>query len=95
MSQEAYEIYSKRAIAVLRETSEQLKIEAEKARQDLTVVAKEISDESREYLTKATENSPEVKEILETFTSPSDDVKEISKIRDFYLGIPYGMFNLQ
>lgn len=91
VSQEAYEIYSKRAIAILKETSEQLKIEAEKARKDLTVVAKELSEDGKKYLTEATENNPEVKEIVEAFTLPTDDVKEVSTLRDFYLGIPYGL----
>ncbi|GKV53039.1 hypothetical protein SLEP1_g59589, partial [Rubroshorea leprosula] len=44
MSQEAYEIYSKRAMIILKETSEQLKIQAEKARNDLTEAAREISE---------------------------------------------------
>lgn len=94
VSQEAYEIYSKKAIAILKETAEQLKIEAEKARKDLTVVAKELSEDSKKYLTEATENNPEVKEIVETFTLPTDDVKEFSTLRDFYLGIPYGTFSI-
>ncbi|KAH9736965.1 protein fatty acid export 3 [Citrus sinensis] len=91
VSQEAYEIYSKRATAILTETAEQLKIEAEKARKDLTVVAKELSEDGKKYLTEATENNPEVKEIVETFTLPTEDVKEFSTLRDFYLGIPYGL----
>ncbi|KAL9428609.1 hypothetical protein AB3S75_030568 [Citrus x aurantiifolia] len=91
VSQEAYEIYSKRATAILKETAEQLKIEAEKARKDLTVVAKELSEDGKKYLTEATENNPEVKEIVETFTLPTDDVKEFSTLHDFYLGIPYGL----
>ncbi|KAL0338067.1 UNVERIFIED_CONTAM: protein FATTY ACID EXPORT 3, chloroplastic [Sesamum angustifolium] len=50
ISKEAYELYSEKAIAVLKETSEKLKIQAEKARQDLSVIAKEIVEESKEYL---------------------------------------------
>ncbi|KAF7825412.1 protein FATTY ACID EXPORT 3, chloroplastic [Senna tora] len=91
VSQEAYEVYSKKAIIILKDTSEQLKVQAEKARQDLSVAAKEISEEGKEYLTTATENSPEVKEIVETFTSPTDDLNQISEVRDFYVGIPYGL----
>ncbi|XP_031265639.1 protein FATTY ACID EXPORT 3, chloroplastic isoform X1 [Pistacia vera] len=91
ISQEAYEIYSKKALIILQETSEQLKIQAEKGKQDLTVVAKELSEEGKEYLTTAAENSPEVKEIVETFTSSTDDLTDVSKIRDFHVGIPYGL----
>lgn len=94
VSQEAYEIYSKKALVILKETSEQLKIQADKARHDLSEVAKEISEEGKEYLTTAAENSPEpVKEIVETFTSSTDDLNDISRVHDFYLGIPYGMCN--
>lgn len=91
VSQEAYEIYSKKAAVILKGTSEQLKIQAEKARYDLGVVAKELSEEGREYLSAAAENSPEpVKEIVETFSTPTEDLNDISKVQDFYLGIPYG-----
>lgn len=90
-SQEAYEIYSKKAIVILKDTSEQLKIQADKARHDLTVAAKEIGEEGKEYLNAAAENSPDVKEIVETFTSPPEDLNQISGVLDFYVGIPYGM----
>lgn len=91
VSQEAYEVYSKKAIVVLQDTSEQLKIQADKARYDLSVVAKEITEEGKEYFSSAAENSPEVKEIVETFTSPDDDLSKVSEVRDFYVGIPYGL----
>lgn len=92
LSQEAYDVYSKQAIVILKETSEKLKIQAEKARQDLSVIAKEISEESKEYLATAAENSPEsVKDIVETFAYTTDELNDVSKVRDFYLGIPYGM----
>lgn len=91
ISQQAYEEYSKKAMVILKETSEQLKIQADKAREDLTVIAKEISEEGKMYLSTAAENSPEgVKDIVETFSSSTDDLNEISKVRDFYIGIPYG-----
>nr|GMC92011.1 protein FATTY ACID EXPORT 3, chloroplastic [Ipomoea batatas] len=91
ISKEAYEVYSKKAMIVLEETSEKLKIQSEKAKHDLSVIAKEISEESKEYLATAAENSPEpVKDIVETFASSSDEFNDISKVLDFYLGIPYG-----
>ncbi|KAG8377135.1 hypothetical protein BUALT_Bualt09G0136900 [Buddleja alternifolia] len=91
VSKEAYELYSEKATIVLKETSEKLKIQAEKARQDLSVIAKEIAEESKEYLATAAENSPEpVKDIVETFTSSTDELNDVSKVRDFYVGIPYG-----
>lgn len=90
VSQEAYEVYSKKAAVILRETAEQLKIQAEQARKDLTVMAKELSEEGREYLTAAAENSPEpVKDVVETFAS-ADELDDVSKVLDFYVGIPYG-----
>ncbi|XP_047322068.1 protein FATTY ACID EXPORT 3, chloroplastic-like [Impatiens glandulifera] len=90
-SQEAYEVYTKKALIVLNETSEKMKIQAENARQDLTLIAEEISREGKEYLITSAESSPEpVKEIVDTFATSSTDVKELSNLRDFYLGIPYG-----
>ncbi|KAK2414924.1 protein FATTY ACID EXPORT 3, chloroplastic [Trifolium repens] len=91
VSQEAYELYSKKAIVIMKDTADQLKIHADKAKQDLSVVAKEITEEGKEYFSSATENSPDVKEIVETFTSPDDDISNISGVRDFYVGIPYGL----
>ncbi|XP_047983055.1 protein FATTY ACID EXPORT 3, chloroplastic [Salvia hispanica] len=91
MSKEAYELYSEKAFVVLKETSEKLKIQAEKARQDLVEIAKETADESKEYLAAAAENSPEpVKDIVETFSTSTDELNDVSKVRDFYVGIPYG-----
>lgn len=73
------------------DTSEKLKIQADKAQQDLSIIAKEISQEGNKYLAAAAKNSPDsVKEILETYASV-DELKNISSIRDFYFGIPYGM----
>lgn len=90
VSKEAYELYSKKAAVILRETAEQLKIQAEQARKDLTVMAKELSEEGREYLAAAAENSPEpVKDVVETFAS-ADELDDVSKVLDFYVGIPYG-----
>ncbi|KAK2361347.1 protein FATTY ACID EXPORT 3, chloroplastic [Trifolium repens] len=91
VSQEAYEVYSKKAVVILKDTADQLKIHADKAKQDLSVVAKEITEEGKEYFSSATENSPDVKEIVETFTSPDDDLSNVSGVRDFYVGIPYGL----
>ncbi|CAN4115942.1 unnamed protein product [Withania somnifera] len=81
VSQEAYEVYSDKAFIILKETSEKLKIQAEKAREDLSIIAKEISEEKL----------PEpVKDIVETFASSADELNDVSKVRDFYVGIPYG-----
>ncbi|KAJ6841748.1 protein FATTY ACID EXPORT 3, chloroplastic [Iris pallida] len=92
VSQEAYEVYSKKALIILKETSEALKIRAEKARHDMSIVAKEISKEGQVYLSSAAKNSPDsVKDIVETFAS-IDELKEVSAVRDYYLGIPYGAF---
>ncbi|KAG5550773.1 hypothetical protein RHGRI_015659 [Rhododendron griersonianum] len=95
VSQEAYELYSKKAIVILKETSEQLKIQAEKARQDLSVIVKEISEEGKEYLSTAAEKSPEpVKDIVDTFATVGSSVNQdtkFSEVPDFFLGIPYGI----
>ena len=92
VSQEAYEIYSKKALVTLKQTSEQLQIQAEKAKNDLTEIAKEISEEGKVYLSTAADNSPpEVKEIVETFSSSADDFNDVSKVLDFHVGIPYGI----
>ncbi|KAK4359554.1 hypothetical protein RND71_021783 [Anisodus tanguticus] len=91
VSQEAYEVYSEKAMIILKETSAKLQIQAEKAREDLTVIAKEISEDSKGYLATAAENSPEpVKDIVETFAFSADELNDVSKVRDFYVGIPYG-----
>ncbi|KAI3694947.1 hypothetical protein L1987_77931 [Smallanthus sonchifolius] len=91
ISQEAYEVYLKKATIVLNETSHQLKIQADKASEDLSVIAKELSEEGKVYLSAAAENSPEpVKDIVETFASSTDDLKDVSEVLDFYVGIPYG-----
>lgn len=91
VSQEAYEEYLKKATVVLKDTSHQLKIQADKASEDLSVIAKELSEEGKVYLSAAAENSPEpVKDIVETFASSTDDLKDVSKVLDFYVGIPYG-----
>ncbi|KMT06517.1 hypothetical protein BVRB_7g156910 [Beta vulgaris subsp. vulgaris] len=90
VSQEAYEVYMKKAVITLKDTADQLKIQADQARQDLSVVAKELSEEGRQYLATAAENSPEpVKDVVETFAS-ARDLDDVSKVRDFYIGIPYG-----
>ncbi|XP_027351691.1 protein FATTY ACID EXPORT 3, chloroplastic [Abrus precatorius] len=91
VSQEAYELYSKKAIVILKDTTEQLKVLADKTGNELSVAAKEITDEGKEYLSAAAQNSPEVKDIVETFTSPPDDLHKISGVRDFYVGVPYGL----
>ncbi|XP_018681132.2 protein FATTY ACID EXPORT 3, chloroplastic isoform X2 [Musa acuminata AAA Group] len=92
VSEEAYGVYSKKAMEILMDTSEKLKIQADKAQQDLSIIAKEISQEGNKYLAAAAKNSPDsVKEILETYASV-DELKHISSIRDFYFGIPYGSF---
>ncbi|KAM0040625.1 putative TMEM14 family protein [Helianthus debilis subsp. tardiflorus] len=91
ISQEAYEVYLTKATTILKETSHQLKIQADKASEDLSVIAKELSEEGKVYLSSAAENSPApVKDIVETFASSADDLKDVSQVLDFYVGIPYG-----
>ncbi|XP_078447066.1 transmembrane proteins 14C [Wolffia australiana] len=91
ISQESYELYSKKAMVILKETSENLKIQADQAREDMNNLAVVLNQEGREYLSTAAKTSPEsVKDIVETFATSPDDLKVVSDVRDFYLGIPYG-----
>ena len=92
ISQEAYEVYSQKAMIILKEASENMKIQSEQAKEDLSNVADVLTQEGKEYLSVAAKNSPDsVKDIIETFASSPDKLKDTSDIRDFYLGIPYGM----
>ncbi|XP_019059308.1 PREDICTED: protein FATTY ACID EXPORT 3, chloroplastic-like isoform X3 [Tarenaya hassleriana] len=91
VSLEAYKVNSQKAMVVLKETSEQLRIQAEKAKQDLGALAKEIGEDGKEYILKAAEDSPaEVKEVIEAFASV-DDLKDVSRVDDFHIGVPYGL----
>ncbi|KAF6143045.1 hypothetical protein GIB67_041113 [Kingdonia uniflora] len=91
VSQEAYELYSKKALVIVKEASEKLKLQAEKTSCDLSVLAQEIREESEGYLSNVAVNSPEeVRDILEMYLSSTDDVREVSKVRDFYVGVPFG-----
>ncbi|KAL2330554.1 hypothetical protein Fmac_018135 [Flemingia macrophylla] len=91
VSQEAYALYSRKAIVILKDSTEQLKVLADKTSHELGVAAKEITEEGKGYLSAATQNSPDVKEIVEAFTSPSQDIHKFSGVRDFYVGVPYGL----
>ncbi|KOM37367.1 hypothetical protein LR48_Vigan03g074900 [Vigna angularis] len=91
VSQDAYELYSKKAGVILKDTTVQLKVLADKTKHELSTAAKEITDEGKEYLSAAAESSPEVKDIVDTFTTPSDDIHKLSGLRDFYVGLPYGL----
>lgn len=93
ISKDAYDEYSEKALIALNETSKLLKIQADKAKDDLALIVQEFSEDGKEYIATVTENYPEeVKEIVETFTSPTDDLSDISKVHEFYYGIPYGMY---
>lgn len=92
ISKDAYDEYSEKALIALNETSKLLKIQADKAKDDLALIVQEFSEDGKEYIATVTENYPEeVKEIVETFTSPTDDLSDISKVHEFYYGIPYGL----
>ncbi|XP_039131658.1 protein FATTY ACID EXPORT 3, chloroplastic [Dioscorea cayenensis subsp. rotundata] len=85
-SLDAYAKYSKVAMAILKETSVVLKIQADQAKNDLMEIVHEINEEGQGYLSSSPDS---VKEIVEAFSSPND-LKEISKLQDFHVGIPYG-----
>jgi hypothetical protein len=91
MSEESYEIYSKKATEVLLALSAKLKIEAGKAQKDLSKVAKEISEEGQEYLARVSENPPESTKDLVGVFKESSEVKNIDDVRDYHVGVVYGM----
>lgn len=89
-SREAYEVYLTKAMKALKETSKDIKIQADKASHDIAAIAKEIGEEGLEYLAYADENSPEsVKNVVEVFSAPPE-FNDVSKFHDFHHGIPYG-----
>ncbi|KAL5221972.1 hypothetical protein ABZP36_026685 [Zizania latifolia] len=89
---QAYDVYSQRAREMLLEASEKLKIQADKAQQDLTVIAAEVSEEGQEYLNLAAQNSPDsIKDISETFSSLRK-LNGLSEYQDYHVGIPFGTF---
>ncbi|KAG8078319.1 hypothetical protein GUJ93_ZPchr0007g3186 [Zizania palustris] len=89
---QAYDVYSQRAREVLLEASEKLKIQADKAQQDLTVIAAEVGEEGQEYLNLAAQNSPDsIKDISETFISLRK-LNGPSEYEDYHVGIPFGTF---
>ncbi|KAG2326454.1 hypothetical protein Bca4012_035414 [Brassica carinata] len=91
VSSEAYNVNSQKAMTILKDTSEQLRIQAEKAKEELGTKAKEVGEEGREYILKAAEESPsDVKEIVEAFSS-TEDLTDVARTQDFHVGIPYGL----
>lgn len=91
LSVQAYDVYSKRTREVLLEAAEKLKIQADKAQKDLSVVASEVSQEGQEYLTMAAQNSPDsVKDIMTTFRALGK-LNWPSEYEDYHVGIPFGM----
>ncbi|XP_006644917.3 protein FATTY ACID EXPORT 3, chloroplastic [Oryza brachyantha] len=88
---EAYGVYSQKAREVLLEASEKLKIHADKAQKDLSVIATEVGEEGQEYLKIAAQNSPDsIKDISETFNSLGK--LKISEYQDYHVGISFGTF---
>ncbi|KAM1272157.1 hypothetical protein ACFX2J_032887 [Malus domestica] len=80
--------FSKKALVIMKDTSEQLKIHADKAR-DLSGIANEISEH---FITIAEANSPEpVREIVEAYHISTIDPNDAAQVRDFRVGIPYGL----
>jgi mitochondrial fission protein ELM1 len=91
LSMQAYDVYSKRTREVLLEASEKLKIQADKAQKDLSVIAAEVSQEGQEYLTMAARNSPDsIKDITTTFRALGK-LNWPSEYEDYHVGIPFGM----
>uniref|UniRef100_A0A804M4L4 FRIGIDA-like protein n=1 Tax=Zea mays TaxID=4577 RepID=A0A804M4L4_MAIZE len=92
LSMQAYDVYSKRAREVLLEASEKLKIQADKAQKDLSVIATEVSQEGHEYLVMAARSSPDsIKDITTTFRA-LERLNWPSEYEDYHVGIPFGTF---
>jgi hypothetical protein len=91
LSMQAYEVYSKRTREVLLEASQKLKIQAEKAQKDLSVIAAEVGEEGQEYLRMAAQKSPDsINDITDTFSALSK-LTFPSQYKDYHVGIPFGM----
>ncbi|KAL5683172.1 hypothetical protein ACJX0J_009557, partial [Zea mays] len=89
LSMQAYDVYSKRAREVLLEASEKMKIQADKAQKDLSVIATEVSQEGQEYLVMAARNSPDsIKDITTTFRALGR-LNWPSEYEDYHVGIPF------
>ncbi|KAL6853768.1 hypothetical protein ACP4OV_019797 [Aristida adscensionis] len=90
LSMQAYDVYSKRTKEVLLEAAEKLRIQADKAQKDLSVIAAEVSQEGQEYLEMATQKSPDsIKDITETFRALGS-LNWPSQYKDYHVGIPFG-----
>ncbi|CAL4946817.1 unnamed protein product [Urochloa decumbens] len=92
LSMQAYDVYSKRTREVLLEAAEKLKIQADKAQKDLSVIATEVGQEGQEYLAMAAQNSPDsIKDITVTFKALGK-LNWPSEYEDYHVGIPFGTF---
>ncbi|XP_042416760.1 protein FATTY ACID EXPORT 3, chloroplastic-like isoform X2 [Zingiber officinale] len=92
VSEKAYAVYSKKIMEMLTDKAEKLKIQADRAQKDLSILAQDMSKEGQEYLSATEKNYPDlIKEITEAYAS-RDKTTAIYSIREFYLGIPYGCF---
>lgn len=93
----AFDPAAEKAIEVLRDTTEKLKEEAEKARALLTATALETAELGKSNLNLLAENAPDgpIKEVAESAVNAhlSEKTKQGAKIHDFCLGIPYGKEN--
>ncbi|KAM3333381.1 hypothetical protein ACQJBY_028457 [Aegilops geniculata] len=92
LTTQAYDVYSKRAREVLLEASEKLRIQADKAQKDLTIIAAEVGEEGQEYLQLAAKNSPDsIKDITETINAVGN-LNGPSEYKDYHVGISFGTF---
>jgi len=92
LSMQVYGEYSKRTREVLLEAADKLKIQADKAQKDLSVIATEVGQEGQEYLTMAAQNSPDsIKDITATFRALGK-LNWPSEYEDYHVGIPFGTF---
>jgi mitochondrial fission protein ELM1 len=91
LSMQAYDAYSKTMREALLEASEKLKIQADKAQKDLSVIATKFSQEGQEYLVMAARNSPNSDQGHHNSVQSSGRLYWPSEYEDYHVGILFGM----
>jgi hypothetical protein len=78
---QAYNVYSKT----------RLKIQADKAQKDLSVIATKVSQEGQEYLVVAARNFPDSDQGYHNNVQGSGRLYGPSEYEDYHVGVPFGM----
>jgi hypothetical protein len=81
LSMQAYNVYSKT----------RLKIQADKAQKDLSVIATKVSQEGQEYLVVAARNFLDSDQGYHNNVQGSGRLYGPSEYEDYHVGVPFGM----